>query len=104
MKRLLVITALALSLFTSPWMASQAVDKPALESLSANDRMEVFETVWKTINDEYYNYNPAFAHWATVRERYRPRVEATKNDDDQDRKWGSVFRSAAQPQRFCLME
>src|SRR2546430_8270315 len=81
MKRLL-ITALALSLLISSWTASQAVDKLALESLSANDRMEVFETVWKTIADEYYNYNPAFADWVTVRERYRARVEATKNDDE----------------------
>ena len=82
MKRLLVIIALVLSLLVSSWTASQAVDKPVFESLTANDRIEVFETVWKTINDEYYNYNPAFADWATVRERYRPRVEATKNDDE----------------------
>jgi len=82
MKKLLMITALALSLLSSSWTASQAVDKPASESLSAKDRIEVFETVWKTINDEYHNYNPAFADWATVRERYRPRVEATKNDDE----------------------
>jgi carboxyl-terminal processing protease len=82
MKRFLVITALALSLVSSSWMASQAVDKPAPESLTAKDRIEVFETVWKTINAEYYNYNPGFADWATVRERYRPRVEATKNDDE----------------------
>ena len=82
MKRFLVLTALALSLFSGSWMASPAVDKPVFESLSANDRVEIFETVWKTINDEYYNYNPAFADWATVRERYRPRVEATKNDDE----------------------
>ena len=82
MKRLLVIIALVLSFLISSWTASQAVDKPVFESLTANDRIEVFETVWKTINDEYYNYNPAFADWATVRERYRPRVEATKNDDE----------------------
>ena len=82
MKRLLVVAFLALSLLSSSWTASQAVDKPAVEPLSAKDRIEVFETVWKTINDEYYNYNPAFADWATVRERYRPRVEATKNDDE----------------------
>ena len=82
MKRLLVIIALVLSLLVSSWTASQAVDKPVIESLTTNDRIEVFETVWKTINDEYYNYNPAFADWATVRERYRPRVEATKNDDE----------------------
>src|SRR5438132_11755779 len=81
MKRLL-ITALAVSLLRSSRTASQAVDKRALESLAAKDRMEVFETVWKTVADEYYNYNPAFADWATVRERYRARVEATKNDDE----------------------
>ena len=79
MKRFLV---LALSLVSTSWMASQAVDKPASESLTAKDRIEVFETVWKTINDEYYNYNPGFADWATVRERYRPRIEATRNDDE----------------------
>src|SRR6266404_2883356 len=79
---LVVITVLALSLLCAWLPTSQAVDKPASESLSAKDRIEVFETVWKTINEEYYNYNPAFADWATVRERYRPLVEATKNDDE----------------------
>jgi carboxyl-terminal processing protease len=82
MKRFLVITALALSLISSSRMTSQAVDKPAPELLAAKERIEVFETVWKTIKDEYYNYNPGFAEWATVRERYRSRVEATKNDDE----------------------
>src|SRR5712691_6968536 len=82
MRRLIAITLLALPLLVSSWTASQAIDKPAFESLSAKDRIEVFETVWKTINDEYYNYNPLFADWAAVRERYRPRVEATKNDDE----------------------
>src|SRR6266404_5053828 len=79
---LVVIIVLALSLLCAWLPTSQAVDKPASESLSAKDRIEVFETVWKTINEEYYNYNPAFADWATVRERYRPLVEATKNDDE----------------------
>jgi len=82
MKRLLITTALALSVLISSWTTSPSIGLPVFESLSANDRMEVFETVWKTINDEYYNYNPAFADWAAVRERYRPRVEATKNDDE----------------------
>ncbi len=79
---LVVIIMLALSLLCAWFPTSQAVDKPASESLSPKDQVEVFETVWKTINDEYYNFNPAFADWATVRERYRPRVEATKNDDE----------------------
>ena len=82
MRRLLAITVLALPLLCGWWTASHAVNEPAYESLTPKDRLEVFETIWKTINDEYYNYNPAFADWAAVRERYRPRVEATKNDDE----------------------
>jgi len=82
MRRLLAMTVLALLLLCGWWTASHAVNEPAYESLSPKDRIDVFETIWKTINDEYYNYNPAFADWAAVRERYRPRVEATKNDDE----------------------
>src|SRR6267378_4241563 len=80
--KLLATIVFALSLLVNSWTATQAIKEPAFESLSANDRIEVFETVWKTINEEYYNFNPAFADWATVRERYRPRVEAMKNDDE----------------------
>src|SRR6266851_1802147 len=99
---LVVIIVLALSLLCAWFPTSQAVDKPALESLSANDRMEVFETVLKTINDEYYNYNPLFADWATVRERYRPRVEATKNDDEFYALLNSMLpRIAGLPHRLC---
>ena len=82
MRRLLAITVLALLFLCSSWMASQAVDESASETLSAKDRIEILETVWKTINDEYYD--PAFngVNWSEVRERYRPRVEAAKNDDE----------------------
>src|SRR5437870_4514451 len=82
MRKLLIIIVLSLPLFGSSWTASQAVDKSASESLSAKDRIEILETVWKTINDEYYD--PAFngVNWSEVRERYRPRVEAAKSDDE----------------------
>jgi carboxyl-terminal processing protease len=82
MRRLIAITLLALSLLSSSWTASQAVDESASEALSAKDRIEILETVWKTINDEYYD--PAFngVNWSEVRERYRPRVEAAKSDDE----------------------
>ena len=81
-KRLLVITVLALSLLSSSWTASQAADRSPSESLSAKDRIEILETVWQTINDEYYD--PAFngVNWSEVRERYRPRVEAAKSDGE----------------------
>lgn len=81
-KRLLVIIALALPLLSSSWTAAQAIDKPPSEPISVKDRIEILGTVWKTINDEYYD--PAFngVNWPEARERYRPRVEAAKNDDE----------------------
>jgi len=54
----------------------------ASESLTPKDRIEVFETVWKTINDEYYNSSFNGVDWTAVRERYRPRVEGAKTDPE----------------------
>jgi carboxyl-terminal processing protease len=52
------------------------------DSLSLKDRLEVFEDVWQTINEKYYD--PAFngIDWRAVRERYRPIVEQTDDDGD----------------------
>lgn len=82
MRSLLVVTILALSLLSSSWPAAQAIDNSASESLSAKDRIEVLETVWKTINDEYYDPGFNGVNWLEARERYRPRVEAAKSDDE----------------------
>ena len=82
MGRTIATIALALALVCGWWTTSNLANETTSESLSAKERIEVFEAVWKTIDSEYYNYNPAFADWAAVRERYRPRVEATKNDDE----------------------
>jgi carboxyl-terminal processing protease len=51
-------------------------------SLSARERLEVFEGVWKTVNEKYYD--PAFngVDWRAVRERYRPRVDQPSSDED----------------------
>lgn len=53
-----------------------------LDSLSAKDRLEVFEEVWKTVNDKYYD--PAFngVDWRAVRERYRLRMDQAASDED----------------------
>lgn len=44
--------------------------------------MEIFEFVWRTVNEKYYD--PAFhgVDWAEVRERYRPRMESAANDQE----------------------
>jgi carboxyl-terminal processing protease len=53
-----------------------------LQSLSAKERVEVFEAVWKTINEKYYNPSFNGVDWNAVRERYRPRIDAGSSDKE----------------------
>ncbi|MEA2564019.1 MAG: carboxyl-terminal processing protease [Acidobacteriota bacterium] len=58
---------------------------PAAETrspLSTKERAEVFEEVWSTIQDKYYD--PAFngVDWNAVRLEYRPRLDSVTNDQD----------------------
>ncbi|OLE53699.1 MAG: hypothetical protein AUG51_11825 [Acidobacteria bacterium 13_1_20CM_3_53_8] len=79
MGRIILVTVLGLLL---TWSAAiKAVNRPMPESLSPADRAEVFETVWKTINNEYYNPSFNGVDWAAVREHYRPQIEAARTDD-----------------------
>ena len=52
------------------------------DALSAKDRVEVFEEIWKTVNEKYYD--PAFngVNWRAVRESYRPRIDQASSDED----------------------
>ena len=52
------------------------------ESLSREDREEVFEEVWETIYEKYYDPDFNGVDWRAVRIRYRPLVEAATNDDE----------------------
>ncbi|HWM92721.1 MAG TPA: S41 family peptidase [Thermoanaerobaculia bacterium] len=49
---------------------------------SARERIEVFEEVWSTIQDKYYD--PAFngVDWNAVKLEYRPRLDSVTNDED----------------------
>jgi len=82
MKTLVLHIVLALAIICGLCATPHAIAKFASESLLPKERIEVFETIWKTINDDYYD--PAFngVDWASVRERYRPRVEVAKSDDE----------------------
>lgn len=67
----------------SPARASDAAATSASSnSLTPKERVEVFEEVWKTINEKYYD--PAFngADWKAARGRYRPRVDAVSGDEE----------------------
>lgn len=50
--------------------------------LSLRDRREIFEEVWETINEKYYDPALNGVDWPKVRESYRPLIETAKTDDE----------------------
>ncbi|HVF91744.1 MAG TPA: S41 family peptidase [Blastocatellia bacterium] len=57
-------------------------DHRAPDSLSLEDRMEVFDEVWSEINEKYYDPGFNGANWNAARERFRPLVSDQKSDED----------------------
>jgi carboxyl-terminal processing protease len=55
---------------------------PASNRLSPKDRRNVFNRVWKSIHDHYYDPGFNGVDWEEVYERYLPRVEAATNDQE----------------------
>ena len=54
----------------------------APDSLSLEDRMEVFEEVWSEIDEKYYDPGFNGVNWKAVRERFRPMVSGKGSDED----------------------
>jgi len=79
---LFLVSVLFISCGTSeqPALSVAAESANSSDLLSRQDRIEIFEDVWKTINEQYYD--PAFngVNWQEVHERYLPQVEAAKTD------------------------
>src|SRR5258708_31764619 len=83
------------ALFHTPTPPGQRGDHPATpqvpgavcesapkELLTAKDRKEVFEKIWKEIYNHYYDPSYNGVDWKEVRQRYTPLVEATKSDQE----------------------
>ena len=51
-------------------------------SLSPKEREEVFETVWKNIDEHYYDPKFGGVNWQEIHKRYLPLVRAAKDDRD----------------------
>src|SRR5258708_35759734 len=62
-----------------PGAVSESAPK---ELLTAKDRKEVFEKIWKDIYNHYYDPSYNGVDWKEVRQRYAPLVEATKSDQE----------------------
>jgi carboxyl-terminal processing protease len=51
-------------------------------ALSEKARAEVFEKVWSTVNEKYFDAQFNGVDWAAVHERYRPLVNGVATDDE----------------------
>jgi carboxyl-terminal processing protease len=86
-KRYLIIFSLMLAALASSAPGAGSVQIRARlvsiateDSLSEDDRLEIFEEVWETIDEKYHD--PAFngVDWKAVRDRYLPIAMAAKGD------------------------
>jgi carboxyl-terminal processing protease len=59
---------------------SQTSSTESTRQLSAKTRQEVFERVWKEIDEHYYDHSFNGVDWNEVHTRYKPLVDATKDD------------------------
>ncbi len=73
--------------FTLCALVLAACTRPAPEKaaatpnvLSPQDRVEIFDEVWRTINEHYYDPNFRGVDWRAVGERYRPQAESAQTD------------------------
>ena len=74
------VAASACAVFTPPAEQAGEGKTRASSSLTPAERVEIFEEVWRTINDEYYDPTFNGVDWQDVRTRYRPRFEAAASD------------------------
>jgi carboxyl-terminal processing protease len=77
-----LLAAGARNTFPSFNAALAAPAKQSRDSLSTKDRTEIFEEVWQTINEKYYNASFNGVDWRGVRDRYRVLVDQTRSDAD----------------------
>jgi len=86
--KLIFTTVIAIAACVSPatWPNAKSVPGKASfaavgnESLSPKDRLEVFETIWKGINERFYDPHFNGLDWPAVHQRYQPLVDAVKTD------------------------
>jgi carboxyl-terminal processing protease len=73
-------------LMTGAGLSTRAQDQhptpPPAEISDSQKRQESFETVWKTVNERFYDPTFGGVDWKKVRERYAPLVTATQSDQE----------------------
>jgi carboxyl-terminal processing protease len=65
---------------TNGRLINQLDNAKIVKQLSDKDRVEMFEEIWKTINENYGDPTFGGIDWQAARDRYRPRIEMAKDD------------------------
>src|SRR5215470_1802520 len=60
----------------------QAIAAGEQHGLSSADRINVFEQVWETINQRYYDPSFKGVDWRNVHDSYRPLVDKVGTDEE----------------------
>jgi carboxyl-terminal processing protease len=66
----------------TPQIPNTTSEPTPKQRLTAKDRKDVFEKVWREIRDHYYDPSYNGVDWNEVHQRYRPMVEATTKDQE----------------------
>src|SRR4051812_44351824 len=66
----------------SPQVRGPAPAPAIKDRLTAKDRKEVFEKVWKEIHDHYYDPSYNGVDWNEVHRRYAPLVDSATRDHE----------------------
>jgi carboxyl-terminal processing protease len=67
---------------SAPQIPSTTSEPTAKQRLTAKDRKEVFQKVWREIRDHYYDPSFNGVDWNEVHQRYTPLVDATRQDQE----------------------
>src|SRR2546430_682380 len=65
-----------------PYVLAQESPKPTSPdslTISREDRLNVFEKLWETVNEKYFDPQFNGVNWAQMKDKYRPQVEAANN-------------------------
>src|SRR3989441_4568876 len=60
----------------------RAASNASSDRLSSKDRIEVFEQVWRTVYEKYYDPSFKAIDWHAVGARYRPLVDRANSDEE----------------------
>jgi carboxyl-terminal processing protease len=87
---ILIETGVAAGRFPACAQAGQTAEgahaqRPAATQPAADARLRVFEEVWQTVRDRFYEKTLHGLDWAQVRDRYRPLVAAARDEQDRAR-------------------